>query len=77
MNNSPSQEITLRWISKSSTVGVKFKYKTLAAARRKAAMLVTNKPKRDPDGYAVHPRWGHCLFFSGVDYKTLFPDADV
>ena len=47
--------------------------KTLAGARTKAHNLVTSRPKRDPDGYAVNPQTGGCLFFQGVTFEELFP----
>jgi len=50
-----------------------FKYKTLQRARGRAVSLVTNRPKLDPDGYAVHPVKGDCLFFNGVTAQELFP----
>jgi hypothetical protein len=72
-------DITLRFVTDSYKFGSRkmrertYKYKTLDKARGRAASLVTNKPKLDPDGYAVHPAKGDCLFFNGVTAKELFP----
>jgi hypothetical protein len=65
--------ITLRFVNDPSKPDRVFKYKTLAGARVRAHNLVTWHPRLDPDGYAVHPRSGDCLFFQGVTFDELFP----
>lgn len=65
--------IQLRWVSSPSSQGRTFKYKTLAGARAKAHNLVTSRPKRDHDDYAVNPQTGGCLFYQGVTFEALFP----
>lgn len=65
--------ILLRYISSPTSRGATFKYKTVEKARLKAHQLVTATPKRDPDGYAVHPTLGNCLFLvEGVTFEELF-----
>lgn len=65
--------IVLRFITTPTSSGRRFEYKTLAGAKRAAHRLVGSKPKRDPDGYAVHRRSGNCLFFLGATFEQLFP----
>ncbi len=71
--------ITLRFVTDSRKLGSRkmsertFKYRTLVGARGRADSLVTGKPKMDPDGYAVHPTKGDCLFFQGTTAAELFP----
>ena len=51
-------------------------YKTIEGARRAAEKAVTAHPRFDPDGYAVHPVNGTCLFATeGVSYWALFPEV--
>lgn len=66
--------ITFTYVT-SAHKGQIFKYKTLAAAQKKAEALVGPHPKRDPDGYAVARLSGNCLFFRGCAFENLFPSA--
>jgi hypothetical protein len=66
--------ITFRFVDDAARpFGRQFQYKTLAGAQAKAHRLVGGNPRLDPDGYAVHPRTGDCLFFQGVTFEQLFP----
>jgi len=68
--------IILRYVNSPSSLGVTFKYQKLSAAQARAHRLVTATPKRDPDGYAVHPKTGNCLFLvEGVTFTELFPSS--
>jgi len=67
--------ITLNYVTSANSKGRTFKYKTLDAAQKRAFTLVGPHPKRDPDGYAVAKLSGNCLFFWGVTFEDLFPDA--
>lgn len=69
--------MVLRFIDSPLSRGRTFRFKTLKGARAKAHRLVTATPKRDHDGYAVHPKTGDCLFFvEGCTFELLFPQAD-
>jgi hypothetical protein len=66
--------IVLRYVNSPTSRGVTFKYQTLLGAMKRAHRLVTATPKRDHDGYAVHPKTGNCLFLvEGVTFNELFP----
>ncbi len=68
--------IQLRYVDSPIRMGRTFKFKTLAGARTKAHNLVTSRPKRDHDDYAVHPQTGNCLFYQGVAFEELFPSTE-
>jgi hypothetical protein len=64
--------ITLTFFDSPGARGRKFTFKTIAGAQRKAINLVGESPRLDPDGYAVHPKNGNCLYFSGVTASELW-----
>lgn len=77
-------EITLRFVTSSrpGSTGPSstrtFNYRTMEGAQKRARALMGDRPRFDPDGYAVNKK-GDCLFIIGVeDPKLLFkvPDAD-